>query len=196
MPLDHGGRLHQHHYLEATRPQPVEQDPEQPIDGDESPTARMLAMQDCHLVTQRDDLEFQFHAASKPTSEPGEECRDVCEHAGDITAVILKTPDIPTLSEFSVATGLRDDVKARYPAVPDEGGRRVVSILISVVLPAPFGPISPKISPCNTAIETSATAMRSPKRRLSVSVTTAGSRVDTVAMIAPSAHELSRGAAT
>src|SRR5208337_3084062 len=106
MPLDHGGRLHQHHYLEATRPQPVEQDPEQPIDGDESPTARMLAMQDCHLVTQRDDLEFQFHAASKPTSEPGEECRDVCEHAGDITAVILKTPDIPTLSDFSVATGV------------------------------------------------------------------------------------------
>src|SRR5580658_4826520 len=104
MPLDLGGWLHQHHYFEATRPQPVEPDPEEPIYGDESPTARMLAMQDRHLVTQRDDLEFQFHAAPKPTSEPGEECRDVREHAGDNTAVILKTLDIPALSEFSLAT--------------------------------------------------------------------------------------------
>jgi hypothetical protein len=96
----------QHHYVEATRPKPVEPDPQEPIYGDESPTARMLAMQDRHLVTQRDDLEFQFHAAAKPTSEPGEECRDICQHAGDSTAVILKTLDIPALSEFSVDTGI------------------------------------------------------------------------------------------
>ncbi len=62
-------------------------------------------MQDRHLVTQRDDLKFQFHAAPKATSEPGEECRDVCEHARDTKAVILKTLDIPALSEFSVGTG-------------------------------------------------------------------------------------------
>jgi hypothetical protein len=67
--------------------------------------ARMLAMQDRrHLVAQRDDLEFQFHAATKPASESGEECRDVREHAGDTTAVILKTLEIPALSEFSEGT--------------------------------------------------------------------------------------------
>jgi hypothetical protein len=65
----------------------------------------MLAMQDRHLVTQRDDLKFQFQAAPKPTSEPGEECRDVCELARDTKAVILKTLDIPTPSEFSRGTG-------------------------------------------------------------------------------------------
>src|SRR5260221_8361183 len=42
-----------------------------PIYGDEKPTARMLAIQDRHLVAQRDDLEFQFDAAPKLTSEPG-----------------------------------------------------------------------------------------------------------------------------
>ena len=70
MPLDDGGRLNQHHRFQTARPQSVELDPQEPIYGEESPTARMLAMQDRHLVTQRDDLEFQFHAAPKPATEP------------------------------------------------------------------------------------------------------------------------------
>jgi hypothetical protein len=104
VPLDNGGWLDQHHHLQTTWPQSVEPHPHEPIYGVEAPAARTLAMQDRHLVTQRDDLELQFHAAPKPTSEPGEECRDVCEHAGDSTAVMLKTLDIPALSEFSVTT--------------------------------------------------------------------------------------------
>ena len=41
---------------------------------------------------------------------------------------------------------LAHESKPASVAVPDVGGSRVVSILMSVLLPAPLGPISPKIS--------------------------------------------------
>ena len=49
------GRLDQHHHLQTTWPQSVEQNPEEPIYRDELPPARMPAIQDRHLVAQRDD---------------------------------------------------------------------------------------------------------------------------------------------
>ena len=70
MPLDHGGRLHQHHDVQAPRPDPVEPDPEYAIEREELGAARTLAMQDCQLVAERNDLELQFRAAAKPASEP------------------------------------------------------------------------------------------------------------------------------
>jgi hypothetical protein len=33
-------------------------------------SAGMLAMQDCKLMVERNDLELQFRSAAKPTSEP------------------------------------------------------------------------------------------------------------------------------
>lgn len=56
MPLDHGGRLRYHHHLEATRPHPVEPDPQEPIDGAEPQTAGPLAIQDRDLMTKRGEL--------------------------------------------------------------------------------------------------------------------------------------------
>src|SRR5208337_1553790 len=52
-------------------------------------------------------------------------------------------------------------------AFPAVGGSRVVSILITVVLPAPFGPTSPNISPGSIEIVNSSTAVKSPKRLVS-----------------------------
>src|SRR5438046_7311990 len=49
-------------------------------------------------------------------------------------------------------------------AVPDVAGSSVVSIRMSVDLPAPFGPSSAKISPCSTEKEMPSTAVKSPKR--------------------------------
>ena len=49
---------------------------------------------------------------------------------------------------------------------PLEGGVRPLSKLNIVVLPAPFGPISPKISPIVTSKLTSLTAISPPKRRV------------------------------
>src|SRR5260370_42001732 len=49
-------------------------------------------------------------------------------------------------------------------ARPSLGGVRVVSMRISVVLPAPFGPSSPKISPSSTLKRTWSTATKSPNR--------------------------------
>src|SRR5215813_1764412 len=47
-------------------------------------------------------------------------------------------------------------------AVPAVGGKSVVSMRMSVDLPAPFGPRSPKISPSSTAKLTPPTAVKSP----------------------------------
>src|ERR1700755_3185621 len=47
---------------------------------------------------------------------------------------------------------------------PLVGRRSVVSILIVVVLPAPFGPRKAKTSPRRTSNDTSSTAVSSPKR--------------------------------
>src|SRR5213594_1536478 len=49
-------------------------------------------------------------------------------------------------------------------AAPDVGGSSVVSMRMSVDLPAPFGPSRAKISPCSTEKETPSTAVKSPKR--------------------------------
>jgi|SRR5215469_4552764 len=51
------------------------------------------------------DLELQFRAALEPASEPGEERRDKCKHAGDTTARHDKSLDFSPLSEFLECTG-------------------------------------------------------------------------------------------
>src|SRR2546425_1456810 len=65
-------------------------------------------------------------------------------------------------------------------ARPDVGGRRVVSILIVVVFPAPFGPRNPKTSERAMSNETRSTATLSPKYRDNSSTRTTCSRVMTV----------------
>ena len=56
---------------------------------------------------------------------------------------------------------VRDDVVPSTRACPLVGSSRVISILIVVVLPAPFGPRRPKSSPCSTANDTPRTASTS-----------------------------------
>src|ERR1022692_2901543 len=51
-------------------------------------------------------------------------------------------------------------------ASPEEGGNRVVSILIVVVLPAPLDPSKPKTSPALTNRVIASTAVNAPKRRV------------------------------
>src|SRR5690348_18388094 len=63
-----------------------------------------------------------------------------------------------------------------YPpirAVPEVGGVSVVSMRMSVVLPAPFGPSKPKISPFSTVKLMLFTATSSPKRFVSPSTSIA-----------------------
>ena len=49
---------------------------------------------------------------------------------------------------------------------PEVGARKEAISLKQVLLPAPFGPISERISPCSTEKETSLTAVRPPKRQV------------------------------
>ena len=69
MPVDHGRRLHQNHYVQAPRPDPVEPDPEA-IERGVPGASGTLATQNCQLVAKRNDLELQLRAVAKPTSEP------------------------------------------------------------------------------------------------------------------------------
>ena len=58
--------------------------------------------------------------------------------------------------------GLLRHVEAVGCADPDVGGSSVTSMRISVDLPAPLGPSSPKTSPASTLNETPSTAVKSP----------------------------------
>src|SRR6267378_2690481 len=59
-------------------------------------------------------------------------------------------------------------------ARPALGARSVASTRTVVVLPAPFGPRNPKISPASTSKERSSKATRAPKRFVSPSATMTG----------------------
>ena len=70
MPLNHGGRLHHYDHLQKSWPQPVQPDPNQPINREKPGAPGPLPAQDGELVAERYDLELQFYAAAKPTVEP------------------------------------------------------------------------------------------------------------------------------
>ena len=106
VPLDHGGWLHQHHRFETTRPHLVEPHPDQPIDGAQTRTATTSTIEDRHLMTQRDQFEFQLRAAANPATEPREYGGDECEHAGDNRGHRAKALDFSLLSEFLAGTGV------------------------------------------------------------------------------------------
>src|SRR5712692_5787382 len=59
-------------------------------------------------------------------------------------------------------------------AAPSLSGSSPVSILMTVVLPLPFGPRKPKTSPGSTRRLTPLTAVKSPKRRVRFSARMAG----------------------
>src|SRR5215467_82797 len=59
--------------------------------------------------------------------------------------------------------------------LPEFGARWPVSWLISVVLPAPFGPMMACSSPADTSSETLSVAVMPPKRRTSFSTRSRGS---------------------
>jgi hypothetical protein len=54
--------------------------------------------------------------------------------------------------------------------VPEVGGRSVVSLLITVDLPAPLGPSSPNTSPASTERVRLSTAVSGPNRHVSALV--------------------------
>jgi hypothetical protein len=59
-------------------------------------------------------------------------------------------------------------------ASPEDGGKRVVSILIVVLLPAPLEPSKPNTSPALAVRVRESTAVNVPKRRVRVSISTTG----------------------
>jgi hypothetical protein len=65
---------------------------------------------------------------------------------------------------IEVVGGEPRDVVARQQDAPPEGGKTPATMLNSVVLPAPLGPIRPVIEPSSTDIEQSSTASRLPNR--------------------------------
>ena len=100
MPLDHGRRLYQHHRVEDLRPNPVKPNPEKSVRGEEPNPTWALSPQDTHLMSQRDELEFQGGAATKPEAEYGNDGGKNRDHARDGRAVAQKSPAFLGPSEF------------------------------------------------------------------------------------------------
>src|ERR1700731_1873792 len=103
MPLDHGRRLYQHHRVEDLRPNPVKPNPEKSVRGEEPNPTWALSPQDTHLMSQRDELEFQGGAATKPEAEYGNDGGKNRDHACDGRAVAQKSPAFLGPSEFEQA---------------------------------------------------------------------------------------------
>ena len=70
-------------------------------------------------MSERDELKLQFCAAAKPASQPRQERRNQCEHAGDITECRPKSPAFSLFSEFSAGTRLnRGEIAALAGVAP------------------------------------------------------------------------------
>jgi hypothetical protein len=76
-----------------------------------------------------------------------------------VSAALRSTP-----IRLRMSPGLEDGMPA-IVKVPLVGGRIVVSTRMAVVLPGPFRPSTPRISPASTANESSSTATTPPYRR-------------------------------
>ena len=69
MPLDHSCRFHQHHDLEALRPESVQQSPEKPIPSTDTGSAGVLAPKHGQLVPEGHHLKCEGASAAKPAGE-------------------------------------------------------------------------------------------------------------------------------
>jgi len=94
VPLDHGCRLDQHHGVENLWPNPVKPYPEEPVCGKQPKPTFMLPLQDGHLMSKGNELEFQGGAATKPESEYGNDGGKNRDHTRSGTAVAQKSPDL------------------------------------------------------------------------------------------------------
>src|SRR5215510_7451720 len=72
---------------------------------------------------------------------------------------------VRAMPRWQIRSGVRPPISSpRNLIEPDVGGRAPETQLNSVVLPEPFGPISPTISPGSTSKETPLSAVKPPKR--------------------------------
>jgi hypothetical protein len=93
VPLDHRCRLDQQHHVEATRPEPVEPDPEQAVDSEQPGPTRPLTTKNMQLVTEGEVLQFQNRPTAESPRKNGDDGAHDLKHAGDTTAVHPKSLD-------------------------------------------------------------------------------------------------------
>jgi hypothetical protein len=93
VPLDDGGGFDQHHRVQTARPQAVEPDPEQAVEGEQPKPTRPLTSKNVQLMAESEVLQLQNH----PTTEAAGNYRDdethELEHARDNTAARPKSLD-------------------------------------------------------------------------------------------------------
>ena len=100
MPLDYGCGLDQHHGVEELWPNPIKPHPEEPVCGEEPKPALTLAPQDGHLMSQRDQFEFQGGAAADTEREDGNDGGKNHHHGRNGTATGQNSLAFLSLSEF------------------------------------------------------------------------------------------------
>jgi hypothetical protein len=104
-----GNNLFNPHRLNAIaqgrtiRPNPVEPHPEQPVCGEQPKPTWALPPQDTHLMSQRDELEFQGGGATKPEAEYGNDGGENRDHPRDGRAVAQNLQRFSVLRSFEQA---------------------------------------------------------------------------------------------
>ena len=98
------------------------------------------------------------------------EVAEVVERGEPVVEAAVAAEDVADALPHLLASA--DTSKPRTRAVPEVGSSSVVSILIVVVLPAPFGPSRPNSSPSSTAklIPRTASTSTDPRRNVPVVV--------------------------
>ena len=96
-------RLDQQHHL-ATRPEPVEPDPEQAVDCDQPGPTPPLATKNVQLVTEGEVIQFQNRPTAESEGKNPDDGTHELKHAENTTAAHPKTLDSSERAEFLVAT--------------------------------------------------------------------------------------------
>ncbi len=80
--MDHGCGLHQHHDLQTIRPNSVEPSPQQAVALTKPRSAGPLPMENCHLMSEGQHLQFQRGPTPKAEGDQRKRCGQDRKHAG------------------------------------------------------------------------------------------------------------------
>src|SRR5437588_12970935 len=100
MPLNHSSRCHQHQRLQPSRPEPLQENPEQLLDGGQSPV-RSLRVQRKQLLAKSETFEDQVLAGHEGTAKPAKEMPEGTNHARILA-------DQSTIATFPVSLSFYD----------------------------------------------------------------------------------------
>ena len=104
--MDDGSRFDQHHHRQTTRPNSVEPTPEQAVATTKPRSAGPLPMENRHLMSESENLQFQGGPTPKPEGDQRGHCGQDRKHVGHDKAVCAKLQCFQGSRNYEQAQGL------------------------------------------------------------------------------------------